>query len=161
MRQCLAGASDAEARGYLAVALGLVGDRGSAPRLRELVASSRFQPELLRQGALALGLLGDKEVVPLLLEMLARATSLSSQAALASALGLIGDARSLDGLIAMTHAGGQRTDLARAFAAVALGMCADKEQLPWNARLANDANFRAVTSTLHAPDSGTGILDIL
>jgi HEAT repeat protein len=143
------------------VALGLVGDRSSAPRLRELVAASRFQPELLRQAALALGLLGDKDVVPKLFDMLAHATSLSSQAAIASALGLIGDARSLDSLIAMTRDREQRTDLARAFAAVALGMCADKESLPWNAKLATDANYRANTSTLYSPDTGTGILDIL
>jgi HEAT repeat protein len=161
LRQALERTSEAQARGHVAVALGMVGDEGSTPRLRELVRSSRFQPALVRQAALALGLLGDKEVVPLLLGMLARAPSLSSQAALASALGLIGDARSLDGLMAMARERGQRTDLARAFAAVALGMCADKEQLPWNSRLASDANFRAVTSTLHAPETGKGILDIL
>lgn len=161
LRQRLVSTSDERALGFVAVALGLVGDRSSAPRLRELVATSRFQPELLRQAALGLGLLGDKQVVPLLLEMLARAPSLSSQAAIASALGLIGDARALNGLIAITHEHGQRTDLARAHAAVALGMCADKAQLPWNAGFASDTNFRAVTSTLHAPDSGTGILDIL
>jgi hypothetical protein len=55
----------------------------------------------------------------------------------------------------------QSTDLARAFAAVALGMCGDKEILPWNAKLAADANYRANTSTLYSPDTGTGILDIL
>lgn len=161
LRQRLGSVSDAEARGHIAVALGLVGDRGSTARLRGIVAASRFQPELLRQAALALGLLGDKDVVPQLFDMLSRATSLSSQAAIASALGLIGDARSLDGLIAMTRERGQRTDLARAFAAVALGMCADKERLPWNEKLATGANYRASTSTLYSPDTGTGVLDIL
>ncbi len=161
LRQRFEKVSDADARGHVAVALGLVGDRASIVRIQEVVAASRFQPELLRQAALALGLLGDKDVVPKLFDMLSRATSLSSQAAIASALGLIGDARSLDSLIAMTRGSEQRTDLARAFAAVALGMCADKESLPWNAKLATDANYRANTSTLYSPDTGTGILDIL
>jgi HEAT repeat protein len=161
LRQRFESVSDADARGHVAVALGLAGDRASIVRIQEVVAASRFQPELLRQAALALGLLGDKDVVPKLFDMLAHATSLSSQAAIASALGLIGDARSLDSLIAMTRDREQRTDLARAFAAVALGMCADKESLPWNAKLATDANYRANTSTLYSPDTGTGILDIL
>ena len=154
LRQRFESVSDAEARGHVAVALGLVGDRASIQRIQEVVAGSR-------QAALALGLLGDKEVSLKLIDMLARATSLSSQAAIASALGLIGDARSLDSLIVVTRDRERLTDLARAFAAVALGMCADKENLPWNAKLATDSNYRANTSTLYSPDTGTGILDIL
>jgi HEAT repeat protein len=153
--------ADHDARGYVAVALGLLGDAASITHIEEIVAGSRFQPELLRQAALALGLLGDKNVVPQLVTMLSGASSLSSQAAIASALGLIGDARSIDPLIAMLADKATKSDLARAFAAVALGICADKEDLPWNAKVSSGVNYRANTATLYSPDTGTGILDIL
>jgi hypothetical protein len=55
---------------------------------------------------------------------------------------------------------GERTGLARAFAAAALGLVAAKEDRPWNAALAVDVNYRATTSTLADP-LGSGILDIL
>ena len=47
------------------------------------------------------------------------------------------------------------------FAAVALGIVSDKEDLPWNAKISIDGNYRANTTTLTSPDAGTGILDIL
>ena len=53
------------------------------------------------------------------------------------------------------------TDSARGFAAVALGIVADKELLPWNSKIGVDLNYRASTSTLTDQSSGTGILDIL
>jgi len=161
LRKQLDAASDPEARGHVAVALGLVGDRASIQRIQEIVAKSKYRPDLLRNTALALGLLGDKELVPQLVSMLRNATGLSARAAIASALGLIGDRRSIEPLLAMLGDRENCTDLARAFAAVALGMCCDKELLPWNAKLAADSNYRASTATLYSPDTGTGILDIL
>ena len=52
------------------------------------------------------------------------------------------------------------TDKARAFAGVALGIVADKEDLPWNSKISIDINYRANTTTLTGGD-GTGLLDIL
>ena len=52
------------------------------------------------------------------------------------------------------------TDKARAFAAVALCVVADKEDLPWNSKISVDINYRANTTSLTSPE-GTGILDIL
>ena len=49
---------------------------------------------------------------------------------------------------------------ARGFAAVALGIVADKEPLPWNAKISTNVNYRATTSTLTG-ENGTGVLDIL
>ena len=119
---------------------------------------SKYQPELLRSAAVGLGLLGDKQLVPDLIEMLANAQGLSAQAAISSALGFIGDSRSLDPLITMLE-DSQKTDLARGFAAVALGIVADKEELPWNSKVAVGINYRANTTTL--TDQKGGILDIL
>ncbi|MDP6368623.1 MAG: HEAT repeat domain-containing protein, partial [Planctomycetota bacterium] len=124
------------------------------------VKKSKYKAELLQQAAIALGLLGDKDLVPELVDMLTGAKSLASQAAISSALGFIGDARSIDPLISMLQ-DGQITDRARGFAAVALGLVADKEDLPWNAKIAVDTNYRASTSTLTSASEGTGILDIL
>jgi len=161
LRKQLDTVSDVEARGHVAVARGLVGDRASIQRIQEIVAKSKYRPDLLRNTALALGLLGDKALVPQLVDMLRNATGLAARAAIASALGLIGDRRSIEPLLAMLSDREHCTDLARAFAAVALGMCCDKELLPWNAKLAADSNYRASTATLYSPDTGTGILDIL
>ena len=52
------------------------------------------------------------------------------------------------------------TDRARGFAAVALGIVADKEPLPFNSKIAVDLNYRASTPTLNA-QVGAGILNIL
>jgi HEAT repeat protein len=85
--------------------------------------------------------------------------SVATQAAVSNALAYVGDQRSIEPLLAaLFHP--ERTDLARAFAAVALGNAADKESLPWNAKLAAGLNYRAATSTLFEPSVGKGVLDI-
>ncbi|MCP3920361.1 MAG: HEAT repeat domain-containing protein [bacterium] len=146
------------ARGYAAVALGLMEDRSSIEAIQRVIVNSKYKPELLKQAAIGLGLLGDKSAVPGLIEMLGQANVLSTQAGLATALGAIGDARSIDPLIEMLGNQGI-TETARSFAAVALGIVCDKEDLPWNAKIAVGINYRANTETLTG--QGNGILDIL
>lgn len=149
-----------DARGQVALALALLGHQEAVAPLQRIVAESKYRPELLRQGAIALAILGDKDVAVQLAGMLAGARSLASQAAIASALGFIGDRRSLDPLLALL-ADRTVTEKARAFAAVALGNVADKELLPWNAKIGYGVNYRAAPATLFDPQTGTGILDIL
>jgi HEAT repeat protein len=159
LHERLGAVSDPNQQGYLALALGMVGATQCRAEIQELVRASKYRPELLRQAAIALGLLGDKTLVPDLLVMLGEARTLASQAAVASALGFIGDARSIDPLVEML----QRKEIsgtARGFAAVALGIVADKESLPWSAKISININYRANTSTLTTPE-GTGLLDIL
>ena len=151
---------DNEARGYLAVALGLMNEREAIEPIQEIIAKSKYRPELLKQAAISLGLLGDKALVDTLIEMLAQSKGLATQAAISSALGFIGDQRSIEPLVEMLQ-NKKLTDRARGFAAVALGIVADKEPLPWNAKIALDLNYRASTQTLVDSTSGTGILDIL
>jgi HEAT repeat protein len=148
-----------DARGHVAVALGLMGSREALAPVRRIVDESRYRPELLRHAAIALALLGDADAVPKLVGLLGEARSLATQASLSSALGFIGDQRSIAPLVTMLRNQGL-TDRARAFAAVALGIVADKELLPWNAKIAQDIDYRAAPATLTDP-SGTGILDIL
>ena len=152
--------SEDEARGYVAVGLGLLNEKSAIAPITEIVKKSKYKGDLLKSAAIGLGLLGDKEIVPQLVDMLASAEALSSQAAISSALGFIGDARSVTPLIALLD-DKTKTERARGFAAVALGIVADKEILPWNAKISVDINSRANSSTLTSPGTGTGILDIL
>jgi hypothetical protein len=90
---------------------------------------------------------------------LKQAKTLTTQASIAAALGLVGDANSVVPLVDML--GDENlTGAARGFAAVALGLVADKQDLPWNSVFSIDINYRATTSTLTG-QNGTGLLDIL
>jgi hypothetical protein len=149
---------DQEARGFTAVGLGLINDSSVIPQIQDVVRKSKYQPDLLKSAAIGLGLLGDKQLVDDLLSMLSSASGLSSQAAISSALGFIGDARSIDPLVDMLNKT-EVTDLARAFAVVALGIISDREDLPWNSKIGMNSNYRANTVSL--TDQKGGILDIL
>jgi len=155
----LKNASVDEVKGNLAVALGLIDAREAVKDIEDIVKESKYKPALLKQAAVALGLLGDKDLVTDLVKMLSEAKGYSSQAAIASALGFIGDSRSIDPLVEMLKRK-DITDSARGFAAVALGIVADKEPLPWNSKISTNINYRANTTTLTGNEA-TGILDIL
>lgn len=147
------------ARGYVALALGMLNIRESQEMIRNIVVGSQYKPDLLKQAAIALGLLGDKDTVDGLIQMLQDSDSLATQASLASALGFIGDRRSVDPLVEMLK-NATLTETARGFAAVALGIVADKEPLPWNSKIGVDLNYRASLETLNTQD-GKGVLNIL
>ena len=49
----------------------------------------------------------------------------------------------------------------RGFAAVALGITCDKEDFPWNTKIAVNAIYRANIQTMTDAETGNGILDIL
>lgn len=147
-----------EARGYTAIGLGLMNEKTAITPIQDIVKKSKYQADLLKSAAIALGLLGDKQIVPDLCVMLKDANGLSSQAAISSALGFIGDSRSVKDLIEMMD-NQEVSALARAFAAVALGIIADKEEFPWNSKIGVNSNYRANTPSL--TDQKGGILDIL
>ena len=107
---------------------------------------------------MGLGLLGNREVIPTLLEMLGKAKSTGSQAAIASALGVIGDQSSLDGLTAMLQ-DKRLTTTARGFAASAPRHGLRAGVLPWNAKISAHVNYRASAATLTDPGGG-GILNL-
>lgn len=148
-----------EARGYVALALGLLDDRRAIEPIQAVVQQSEYRPALLKQAATALGLLGDREASRSLVAMLGEAQGLATQAALASALGQIGDRDSIDLLVEMLG-DATLTDTARGFAAVALGLIAEKELFPWNEKLSRDVNYRSATPTLNST-AGTGVLNLL
>ena len=126
---------DDSARGYLCLSLGMLRAKEATEPIRRIIEESKYRPELLQQAAIALGLMGDDQLVASLIETMNKAGSLSSQAALSSALGFIGDRNSIDPLVTMLE-NGELSKSARGFAAVALGIIADREPLP---RMANGA----------------------
>ena len=146
-------------RGQITIALGMIGDGAALGPIQEVLRRSKYRPELLRQAAISLGLLGDKDLVPELVELLHGASSLSAQASIEQGLGAIGDVRSIDPLLAML-ADTEVNARARSFAAVALGIVADKEPRPWNAKLAIGVNYLASTTTM-IDGKGSGVLEIL
>lgn len=156
----LSSVREEDARGYVALGLGLMNARNALEPIQAIVAEARFRPGLLKQSAIALGLLGDKNAVGVLAEQLADAKGLATQASLSMALGFIGDRRSVEPLVAMLRSK-EVTERARGFAAAALGIVADQAPLPWNATLSCDQNYLAATPTLTHAGSGTGILDLL
>jgi HEAT repeat protein len=153
-------AGEDDVKGHAAIALGLLGSPRSLPALRATLEASRYRPALLRDTAVALALVGDRSAVPLLVQALRDAQSLSSQAALAGALGTIGDARALAPLLELL-ADEEVTARARAFAAAALGRVGDRRPLPWNVDLARSATWMSAPETLRDPAGGAGVLDLL
>ena len=144
--------------GYACVALALLGDPAAAPLLGEVVERSARRPFVLLQAAVGLGRLGDADATGKLVAMLERSDSLAVLAALANAIGQIGDRRAIPLLVALTK-DEEQTKLGRAFAAAALGGVCERFALPWNLPLSRDANYGAPVDTLS--NGATGVLDIL
>ena len=145
-----------EPRGTIYLALGMLGADDARETLLSIVRSSLYRPLQLEQGAIALALLGEKTVVDELTARLGEARGAASQAALARALGFIGDKRTVDPLVAMLE-DEQITATVRAEAARALGCVADKEVLPWSARISFGLNYRVAPRSLCGA-GGAGVL---
>jgi HEAT repeat protein len=148
-----------EARGYAAIGLGMIRASGSRELIRGLLGDSTRRPLLLGQLAISLGLLGDPGVVDDLVSAMRETSSSSVIAVLAEALGRIGDQRSIQPLLDVL--GDQDLpDAVRSFAAVALGVMADRDALPWNTLFSVDVNHNAAPVTLY-DNQGFGLLNIL
>jgi HEAT repeat protein len=145
---------DQALRGYLAISLGLMRATGKAAALRESIQVKGLNAKYRFQLARALGLMGDKEAVPTLVNYLQRADTLAEASASAKALGLIGDRSAIEPLLAVAR-DTSRQPLQRGLAAVALGILAEKADLPWNTSFSVNANYRAKVPAL------AEVLDIL
>jgi len=145
---------DDDLRGSMALGLGLMGAEDSIDEIEAAMRAAVRRPLLLQECALALALVGDRTVVGDLIEMLDQASDVTSRAAIAGALGQVGDQSSIEPLVAMLK--GTSTDCIAA--ARALGVLCDEAPLPWSASLSTDMNYLAATESLVS--SGVGVLDL-
>lgn len=149
--------SEGEVRGHCAVALGLMNEQAAVEPIQDALGESNFRPGLMNPMVTSLGLLGDGPTAEFLLHQLDNTTSSATQAAIASALGTLGDGRAIDRLAALL-ADSEKTHIVRARAAMALGMICDKESVPWNACIQLDVNYLTPASTFSSLE-GSGVLD--
>ena len=149
---------DPDARGYIALALGLIGDRSAIEPLQEVLVGRKTPAHLRRDAGLGLGLLGDGTAVDSMLALLEEHDDAPTRAALARALGAVGDERSLDALEALFR-DEEAEPAVRTSVAVALGFLADSRDLPWRALLATGTNYIACPFTVTNPQR-TGVLDL-
>ncbi|MHC4845248.1 MAG: HEAT repeat domain-containing protein [Planctomycetota bacterium] len=131
---------DTRFKGYAAVGLGLINHGEAKNRMREMCGNRNLVPSLRLQIATGLALMRDRDTVPMLVATLDDAETLGLVAAVAQSLGMIGDADALHPL-KETLADTDRPPLTRAFAAVSLGLLADRSRLPWHAAIRTDNNY--------------------
>ena len=75
------------------------------------------------------------------------------------ALAYVGDSRAVAPLLGILI-DDRRTDVERAYAIVALGIICDKDIVPWNHPLAQDACWWSAPPTLLDPKNGLGVVDL-
>ena len=117
------------------------------------------EPVLQARTGLALGMLGDGDVVEQLLKRLAATQEADTKAAIARALGFIGDVRSIDALVALIDDRDDKMAPYRDAAIAALGFMADRSAMPWRSELAHGTNYLAETPTLVSSE-GSGVLNL-
>jgi HEAT repeat protein len=144
----LAGGASPEVRGHFATAAGLLGDRAAVPALERLVAGSA-DGGLLVRAAVALATIGDPGAVGLLVKTFEGAGG--NQPTLLGAtlaLGMIGDRTAVPPLLKALAGEPSANDLTRAYAAMALGILADKREERVLATLQESSNYLASTQWL-------------
>ena len=150
--------SDTNIRGYTMISLGLIQARGSLSEIETILVKSKYRPELVSTAAVSLALMHDTELVPKLIEMLHSNSSLPAQGAICFSLGNVGDVRAAQALIEMSTSP-ELGAVARGLAIEALGLVADRYDLPWNTELSANTNYLANPTSLSSPDT-VGVLDL-
>jgi len=146
--------------GHMAVALGLMGDRGSLRALVEMMDESHARPEVMEQAAIGRALLGDTELVTDLLQRLEEQCDCwTSYYGVSRALAWTGDARAIPPMLAVVRDDSNNA-LHRAVVIEGLGWIGDRSKLPWDSRISVGLNYTEATETLTDP-TGFGILDVL
>ncbi len=142
--------SSMELRGYVSIACGLIDGPKSRAAMAAIqtLAKSGADLDAAQRAAVALGLCGDPEAVLLLGTVLKQADgSLAALGSAAQALGLIGDRRAVLPLgDILVNKDGAAKDNARAFAAVGLGLLADKDAYTALSRIQQHVNYFATTA---------------
>ncbi|MEM7310983.1 MAG: HEAT repeat domain-containing protein [Planctomycetota bacterium] len=146
-------------RAYASLTLGLVSAREAGDPLREALDGDET-PEVGLELAIGLRLLGDAAVQASMVDRLRNAENEADRVATASALGLIGDRRSVEPLAAVVRDVDEEASV-RTAAALALGQVCDGDRVAWSTPFSSDVNYSILTWTLASPfGDGTGLLDI-
>lgn len=145
-------------RGEVAVALGLLGDRGALDTLRDATLRGMHDPDLMVGAAIGRALLGDQTVVPSLLAAKDECDCSTSRYGVMRALAWTGDGRAVAPLLELI-ADQDGASYQRAFAAEALGWIADRHARPWASRVSAGMQYLAAPETWSDPLRGTGMLE--
>jgi HEAT repeat protein len=140
--------SDDEAfRGYAAASLGLLGHGAATADLVALCRDVAISDTVRQQVASAIAMLRDDTLTTVLLEELAGTDSIPYASSVSRALGQLRDPASITPLVAIVRDAGQPV-VSRAFACVALGLVADKQDLRFNTGIEEDYNYLAGVTVL-------------
>ncbi|MCA8979046.1 MAG: hypothetical protein KDC14_03385 [Planctomycetes bacterium] len=145
-----------EARGHLALSLGLLGARNAQEPLRTVELDSSRRPWVLRQTSVALAMLDDGELPARLSRELSATKSLPEGVGLAHSLGRVGGRAAAETLLARLQ-DPQLPDVARGACAGALGEIHARGRFPWQTHYAAGANYLAGTR-LFGAGSTDGLL---
>ncbi|HTF88465.1 MAG TPA: HEAT repeat domain-containing protein [Planctomycetota bacterium] len=148
---------DSSVRGYAALSLGLLGAREAAPAIERLLNEARQAPELFESASEALARLG-APVSRQLVGLMVGGASLEAQMNLCTALGQVGDGRSLRAL-SQVACDPSALVWVRAAATSALGTMGTRRPAPWNADLGHALNYLNVPATLSST-ALDGLLDL-
>ena len=149
---------DENTRALVALALGMSGSTDAVEPLRALVADSSHRPGVLESSARALALLGDVELEPALESLLDECDCDLTRQGVAVALGRTRDPRAVEPLVGMLE-DESAPDRQRAWAAIGLGLLAEKDERQWSSRISIGAHYRANPASLTGASRG-GILDL-
>lgn len=131
-----------------ALALGFLGFDEARPLLQTYCRDRTAAPTLRQDAAVALGLMGDAEIGALLVELLDGEDKSGVTMVLARALGTVGGREALGPLVSLAL-DDTRPVIARAFACVALGLVAERTDLPFNEPMRANLNYGATGDALY------------
>lgn len=136
-------------KGHICTALGLLGAKDAIAEIQNLVRQ-KGDLDLRRRAAIALGLLGDPEALNVLQKVIEDSNdSIAVHGSATQALGWIGDNRAVKVLTRFViNEKNQYQDATRAFAAVALGLLGDKDDVPILSRIAEHNNYLSQTEAM-------------
>jgi hypothetical protein len=142
-----------EARGHLALSLGLLGARNAQVPLRTVEEDSTRRPWVLRQTSVALAMLDDPALSDRLVTELETTKSLPEGVGLAHSLGRVGGREAAEMLLLRLE-DDSLPATARGACAGALGEIHARGQFPWQTHYAAGSNYLAGTQVF-----GTGSLE--
>ncbi len=148
---------DEAAQGWVALGLGLMDAPDALESIVKAMNDEDASPVLWTRGGYALGMLDDGNAVGKIAEMIDATDDIERQAALACALGLIGDASAVKVLEGVLEDDDNR-GVHRQQAMRALARLAHPGQATWFSAFARGLNYHAQTATLTS-EEGVGLLD--